>query len=41
MTTIRTYQGEEVLIPNATIFTNPLQVVTGFGKRRTDLVSSQ
>jgi small-conductance mechanosensitive channel len=36
-TTIRTYQGEEVLIPNSTIFTNSVQVRTGFGKRRTDL----
>lgn len=36
-TTIKTYQGEKVLIPNSTIFTDSVQVVTGFGKRRTDL----
>jgi small-conductance mechanosensitive channel len=36
-TTIRTYQGEKILIPNATIFTNSVQVRTGFASRRTDL----
>lgn len=36
-TIIRTYQGEKVLIPNATIFTNSVQVRTGYDKRRTDL----
>lgn len=36
-TTIRTYQGEKILIPNATIFTNSVQVRTGYEKRRTDL----
>ncbi len=36
-TTIRTYQGEKILIPNATIFTNSVQVTTGYEKRRTDL----
>ena len=36
-TTIRTYQGEKILIPNATIFTNSVQVRTGFATRRTDL----
>lgn len=36
-TTIRTYQGEKILIPNATIFTNSVQVRTGYDKRRTDL----
>lgn len=37
VTTIRTYQGEKILIPNATIFTNSVQVTTGYEKRRTDL----
>lgn len=36
-TTIRTYQGEKILIPNATIFTSSVQVRTGYSKRRTDL----
>ena len=36
-TTIRTYQGEKILIPNATIFTSSVQVRTGFATRRTDL----
>lgn len=36
-TTIRTYQGEKILIPNATIFTNSVQVRTGYSRRRTDL----
>lgn len=36
-TKIRTYQGETVLIPNSTIFTNAVQVRTAFDCRRTDL----
>lgn len=36
-TQIRTYRGEEVVIPNATVFTNTLQVLTAMPKRRTDL----
>jgi small-conductance mechanosensitive channel len=36
-TQIRTYQGEQILIPNATIFTNAVQVRTAFNSRRTDL----
>lgn len=33
-TQIKTYDGERVLIPNATIFTNPMTVFTAYGKRR-------
>src|SRR6478672_2101800 len=36
-TQIRTYQGERVLLPNATVFTSPVQVRTAYGHRRTDL----
>ncbi len=36
-TTIRTYQGEKILIPNSNLFTNSVQVRTGFTRRRTDL----
>ncbi|MGB3189162.1 MAG: mechanosensitive ion channel family protein [Limnoraphis sp.] len=36
-TRIRTYQGEQVLIPNATVFTSAVQVRTAFAYRRTDL----
>ncbi|HIK38087.1 MAG: mechanosensitive ion channel family protein [Geminocystis sp.] len=36
-TTIRTYQGEKILIPNATLFTNSVLVRTGFDYRRTDI----
>lgn len=36
-TQILTYRGEEVVIPNATVFTNTLQVLTSLPKRRTDL----
>lgn len=36
-TQIRTYQGEQVLIPNATIFTSAVQVRTAYNARRTDL----
>lgn len=36
-TQIRTYQGEQVLIPNSTVFTNSVQVRTAYDCRRTDL----
>jgi small conductance mechanosensitive channel len=36
-TQIRTYQGERIVIPNATIFTSEIQVFTAFPHRRTDL----
>ena len=36
-TRIRTYQGEQVLIPNANVFTSAVQVRTAFAYRRTDL----
>jgi len=36
-TQIRTYKGERVLLPNATVFTSPVQVRTAYGHRRTDL----
>jgi small conductance mechanosensitive channel len=36
-TQIRTYQGERVLVPNATVFTSAVQVRTAFKYRRTDL----
>ncbi|WP_040656337.1 mechanosensitive ion channel family protein [Rubidibacter lacunae] len=36
-TSIRTYQGERVLVPNSTIFTNPVQVRTAYSSRRSDL----
>ena len=36
-TKIVTYQGERVLIPNAVVFTNPVQVLTAQKQRRTDL----
>lgn len=36
-TQIRTYKGERVLLPNATVFTSAVQVRTAYGKRRTDL----
>ncbi|MFW6264269.1 MAG: mechanosensitive ion channel family protein, partial [Cyanobacteriota bacterium] len=36
-TTIRTYQGERIVLPNATVFTNAVQVRTAFDYRRTDL----
>lgn len=37
-TKIRTYQGEQVLIPNSTIFTSAVQVRTAYQSRRTDLM---
>jgi len=36
-TEIRTYQNELVVIPNAVVFTSPVQVLTNYGARRTDL----
>lgn len=36
-TTIRTYQGEEILLPNSDVFTSAVQVRTAFDRRRTDL----
>lgn len=36
-TSIRTYRGEKVLLPNSTVFTSAVQVRTAFGYRRTDL----
>ena len=36
-TKIRTYQGERVLLPNSTVFTDAVKVVTAYEHRRTDL----
>ncbi|NEO31577.1 MAG: mechanosensitive ion channel family protein [Symploca sp. SIO3C6] len=36
-TQIRTYTGEQVILPNATVFTSAVQVRTAFESRRTDL----
>ncbi|NEO98155.1 MAG: mechanosensitive ion channel family protein [Symploca sp. SIO2E9] len=36
-TQIRTYTGEQVLLPNATVFTSAVQVRTAFESRRSDL----
>lgn len=36
-TQIRTYQGELIVLPNAIVFTNPIQVLTAKRHRRTDL----
>ncbi|MEM8638360.1 MAG: mechanosensitive ion channel family protein [Cyanobacteria bacterium P01_G01_bin.54] len=36
-TTLRTYQGEEVLLPNSDVLTSAVQVRTAFEHRRTDL----
>ena len=36
-TEIFTYQGEKVLLPNSTVFTDAVRVVTAFDYRRTDL----
>lgn len=36
-TQIKTYQGERVVIPNAIVFTSPVQVLTAMPYRRTDL----
>jgi small-conductance mechanosensitive channel len=36
-TRIRTYRGERIVIPNSIVFTSPIQVLTAFQQRRTDL----
>lgn len=36
-TQIRTYQNEQVVIPNSLVFTNPVQVLTHYPSRPTDL----
>lgn len=36
-TQIRTYEGEKILLPNATVFTNAVRVRTAYISRRTDL----
>lgn len=36
-TKIRTYNGERVLLPNSTVFTDAVKVVTAYTSRRTDL----
>lgn len=36
-TQIRTYDGERVVVPNAMVFTSPVEVLTAFAQRRTDL----
>ncbi len=36
-TQIRTYQDEQIVIPNAIVFTNPVHVLTRYPSRRTDL----
>ena len=36
-TKIRTYNGERVLLPNSTVFTDAVKVVTAYPNRRTDL----
>ncbi|MGB5632264.1 MAG: mechanosensitive ion channel family protein [Waterburya sp.] len=36
-TMIRTYKGEKVLLPNSTVFTDAVKVVTAYDHRRTDL----
>ncbi|AFZ33701.1 MscS Mechanosensitive ion channel [Stanieria cyanosphaera PCC 7437] len=36
-TEIRTYEGEKILLPNATVFTNAVRVKTAYVSRRTDL----
>ncbi|MGB3613852.1 MAG: mechanosensitive ion channel family protein [Elainellaceae cyanobacterium] len=36
-THIRTYQGEQIVIPNSIVFTNPINVLTHRDFRRTDL----
>lgn len=36
-TQLRTYQGELVILPNSTVFTNAVQVRTAYNNRRTDL----
>lgn len=36
-TQIKTYQGERIVIPNAIVFTSPVEVLTAMPYRRTDL----
>lgn len=36
-TQIRTYQGEQVVVPNSLVFTSPVQVITAKPQRRTDV----
>jgi small conductance mechanosensitive channel len=36
-TKIRNYQGEQIVIPNSVVFTNPIEVLTENSQRRTDL----
>lgn len=36
-TKIRTYNGERILLPNSTVFTDAVKVVTAYPHRRTDL----
>jgi small conductance mechanosensitive channel len=36
-TQIRTYQDEQIVIPNAIVFINPVHVLTRYASRRTDL----
>ena len=36
-TKIRNYQGEQIVIPNSVVFTNPIEVLTESSQRRTDL----
>ncbi len=36
-TEIRTYQGERIVVPNAMVFTNPVQVLTDLPHRRIDV----
>lgn len=36
-TQIKTYQGERIVIPNAIVFTSPVEVLTAMPHRRTDL----
>jgi small-conductance mechanosensitive channel len=38
-TSIKTYDGQRVIIPNSKIFTNPMTVRTAFSKRRTTFVT--
>ena len=36
-TIIRNYQGEQIVIPNSIVFTNPIEVLTANSHRRTDI----
>ena len=37
ITQIKTYEGEKVLIPNSSVFTHAVKVLTAYSFRRTDL----